>query len=96
VWGITFLLTVIEDLTVAVAAGMILALLLYIRRVTTTTTVARITREYIEHGRRHSLHLHDIRDHVAIFRIHGPFLSAAATSCSTFSKTRPLFPTRSF
>ncbi len=41
VWGITCTLTVLADLTVAVEAGMILAALLYIRRVTTTTTVAR-------------------------------------------------------
>ena len=74
VWGITFLLTVLADLTVAVEAGMILAALLYIRRVTTTTTVARVTRDYVEQGRRHSLQLHDIPDDVAIYRIHGPFL----------------------
>jgi sulfate permease, SulP family len=74
VWGITFMLTVLADLTVAVEAGMILAALLYIRRVTTTTTVARVTREYVEHGRRLSLQLHDIPDGVAIYRIHGPFL----------------------
>jgi sulfate permease, SulP family len=74
VWGITFLLTVLADLTVAVEAGMILAALLYIRRVTTTTTVAKVTREYVEHGRPHSLQLHDIPDDVAIYRIHGPFL----------------------
>ena len=74
VWGFTFLLTVLADLTVAVEAGMILAALLYIRRVTTTTTVARVTREYVEHGRRHSLQLHDIPDDAAIYRIHGPFL----------------------
>ena len=74
VWGITFLLTVFADLTVAVEAGMILAALLYIRRVTTTTTVAKVTRHYVEHGRRHSLQLHDIPDDVAVYRIHGPFL----------------------
>jgi SulP family sulfate permease len=74
VWGITFLLTVLADLTVAVEAGMILAALLYIRRVTSTTTVAQVTREYVEHGRRHSLQLHDIPEDVAIYRIHGPFL----------------------
>ena len=74
VWGITFALTVLADLTVAVEAGMILAALLYIRRVTTTTTVARVTPEYIHHGRAHSLQLHDIPDEVAIYRIHGPFL----------------------
>jgi SulP family sulfate permease len=74
VWAITFTLTVLADLTVAVEAGMILAALLYIRRVTTTTTVARVTPEYIEGGRAHSLQLHDVPDDVAIYRIHGPFL----------------------
>jgi SulP family sulfate permease len=74
VWGITFILTVLADLTVAVEAGMILAALLYIRRVTTTTTVARVTPDYIRHGRAHSLQLQDVPNDVAIYRIHGPFL----------------------
>jgi SulP family sulfate permease len=74
VWFITVTLTVFADLTVAVEAGMILAALLYIRRVTTTTTVARVTPEYIRHGRAHSLQLQQIPDDVAIYRIHGPFL----------------------
>lgn len=74
VWGITFALTVFADLTVAVEAGMILAALLYIRRVATTTTVARVTPEYVRHGRAHSLQLHEIPDGVAVYRIHGPFL----------------------
>ena len=74
VWLMTFALTVLADLTVAVEFGMILAALLYIRRVTTTTTVARVTPEYVTDGRAHSLQLHEIPEHVAIFRIHGPFL----------------------
>jgi SulP family sulfate permease len=74
VWGITFVLTVLADLTVAVEAGMILAALLYIRRVTATTTVARVTPDYIQHGRAHSLQLQDVPNEVAIYRIHGPFL----------------------
>jgi SulP family sulfate permease len=74
VWAITVTLTVLADLTVAVEAGMILAALLYIRRVTTTTTVARVTPEYIQQGRAHSLQLQDMPDDVVIYRIHGPFL----------------------
>jgi SulP family sulfate permease len=74
VWAITFGLTVLADLTVAVEAGMILAALLYIRRVTTTTTVTRVTRDDIQLGRSHSLQLHDVPQDVAIYRIHGPFL----------------------
>lgn len=77
VWFMTFALTVFADLTVAVEAGMVLAALLYIRRVTTTTTIARVTPEYIDQGRAHSLQLHDIPDDVAIYRIHGPFLFGA-------------------
>lgn len=74
VWSITFLLTVLADLTVAVEAGMILAALLYIRRVTSTTSIARVTPDYVVAGRRHSLQLREIPDDVAIYRIHGPFL----------------------
>ena len=74
VWSITCALTVLADLTVAVEAGMILAALLYIRRVTTTTTVARVTADYVRKGMSHSLQVQEIPDDVAIYRIHGPFL----------------------
>ncbi|HVT11124.1 MAG TPA: solute carrier family 23 protein [Fimbriimonadaceae bacterium] len=74
VWLITFLLTVFADLTVAVEAGMILAALVYIRKVTATTTVAEVTPEYIEEGLDHSLQHKQIPAGVAIYRVHGPFL----------------------
>ena len=74
VWFATFLLTVLADLTVAVEVGMVMAVLLFIRRVTSTTTVSRVTPEYIESGRPHILQDKVIPDYVAIFRIHGPFL----------------------
>ena len=93
VWGITFLLTVLADLTAAVEAGMILAALLYIRRVTTTTTVARVTRDYVEHGRRHSLQLHDIPEDVAIYRIHGPFLFGSSDKLLDLEREIASLPT---
>jgi sulfate permease, SulP family len=74
VWLTTFLLTVLADLTVAVEVGMVMASLMFIRRVTRTTTVSRVTPEYIESGRPHILQDKAIPDYVAIFRIHGPFL----------------------
>ncbi len=49
-WLVTFLLTVFADLTVAVEAGMILAVLVFIRKVTQTTTVSEATTEYIREG----------------------------------------------
>jgi SulP family sulfate permease len=92
VWLITFGLTVFADLTVAVEAGMVLAALLYIRRVTTTTTVARVTPEYINHGRAHSLQLHDIPEDVAIYRIHGPFLFGATDKLIELEPEVPQLP----
>jgi sulfate permease, SulP family len=74
VWGTTFALTVLADLTVAVEVGMALAALLYIYRISQTTTVAVVTPEYIEHGRAHVLQDKDVPPYVTILRIHGPFL----------------------
>ena len=77
VWMVTFALTVLADLTVAVEAGMILAALLFIRRVAATTTVTRVTPDYIRRGHEHSLQQRDIPDYVSIIRIQGPFLFGA-------------------
>ena len=82
VWLITFALTVLADLTVAVEVGMILATLMYIRKVTATTSVARVTTEYIKDGMRHSLQTNDIPEGVAVYRIHGPFLFGATDKLS--------------
>jgi SulP family sulfate permease len=74
VWLVTFALTVFADLTVAVQVGMIMASLLFIRRVAATTTVLQVTDDYVEDGRAHSLQDKDIPEYATIFRIHGPFL----------------------
>ena len=74
VWLTTLLLTVFADLTVAVEAGMVLAALIFIRKVTATTTVTRVTDEDIEEGRLHVLQGRQMPGYVAVFRIHGPFL----------------------
>ncbi len=77
VWAATFLLTVLADLTVAVEVGMVLAALLFIRRVSHTTTVSRVTDDYVDAGKVHVLQDKPIPAYVAIFRIHGPFLFGA-------------------
>lgn len=74
VWFVTFALTVFADLTIAVEVGMVLAALLFIRRVADTTTVERVTDDYVEDGRVHILQDKDIPPYVAIYRVHGPFL----------------------
>jgi SulP family sulfate permease len=77
VWAVTFALTVFADLTVAVEVGMILAALLFIRKVTATTTVSQVTPDYLDRGRAHILQDKLIPTYAAIFRIHGPFLFGA-------------------
>ena len=74
VWLITFVLTVVADLTVAVEVGMALAALLYIYRVSQTTTVAVVTPDYVEDARPHILQDKEVPSYVSILRIHGPFL----------------------
>jgi SulP family sulfate permease len=74
VWAVTFLLTVIADLTVAVGVGMALAALLYIYRITETSTVELVTEDYLREGQAHILQDKEIPSDVAILRIHGPFL----------------------
>jgi len=77
VWFVTFLLTVVADLTLAVEVGMILAALMFIRKVAVTTTVTEVTDNYILESRVHILQDKNIPDYVSIFRIHGPFLFGA-------------------
>jgi len=74
VWAATLLLTVFADLTVAVEVGMVMAALLFIRRVSHTTTVSRVTSDYVDAGRVHVLQDKPIPPNVAIFRVHGPLL----------------------
>jgi len=92
VWAVTFLLTVLADLTVAVEAGMILAMLLYIRGVTQTSTVTRITPQDVLDGEQHSLQLHEIPADVALYRIHGPFLFGSTKKLQLVEHDLPTLP----
>jgi MFS superfamily sulfate permease-like transporter len=74
VWFVTFFLTVVADLTLAVGIGMSLAALLYIYRVSQTTTVSLVSAEDLEDGKAHVLSDKVVPSYVSIVRIHGPFL----------------------
>ena len=91
-WLVTFLLTVFADLTVAVEAGMILAVLVFIRKVTQTTTVSEVTAEYIREGHVHILQHKEIPAYVSIFRIHGPFLFGATDKIDAIVSRLPDLP----
>ena len=92
VWFATFALTVLADLTVAVEVGMVLAALLFIRRVAETTSVARVTGSLVEEGRLHSLQGVTIPDYAAVYRIHGPFLFGATDKLNAILDRLPMLP----
>src|SRR5260370_11599399 len=77
VWLLTLTLTVVADLTFAVEVGMVLAALMFIRKVSRTTTVTRVTRDIGESGGVPVLQGKDIPPYATVFRIHGPFLFGA-------------------
>lgn len=93
VWAVTFTLTVVADLTVAVGVGMALAALLYIYRISETTTVAPVTQEYLRDGKAHILQDKEIPPNVAILRIHGPFLFGTTQRLDEATQDLGVFPT---
>jgi len=83
VWGATFLLTVFADLTVAVEVGMVLAALLYIHNVSSTTTVAPATDEDFQDRASFVLADKYIPGYVSVVRVRGPFLFGATEKLET-------------
>jgi SulP family sulfate permease len=77
VWMATFALTVFADLTVAVEVGMILAALLYIHQVSSTTTVGAVSDENLGDGEPRVLTDKYIPSYCSVIRIRGPFLFGA-------------------
>jgi SulP family sulfate permease len=92
VWLLTLTLTVVADLTFAVEVGMVLAALMFIRKVSRTTTVARVTQDYVEDSRVHILQGKDIPDYATVFRIHGPFLFGATDKFADILDTMNTLP----
>ncbi len=80
VWLVTFALTVLADLAVAVETGMILAMLMFIRKVSRTTSVTAVADDDAEEGRLHVLHDMQLPDYVTVFRVSGPLLFGATES----------------
>lgn len=78
----TFLLTVIFDLTIAIQIGMILAVLLFMRRMAMVTNVGIITRELKDEEEVvdvNSIQNKKVPDGVEVFEINGPFFFGAVS-----------------
>jgi sulfate permease, SulP family len=74
----TFALTVIFDLVVAVEVGMVLAAMLFIKRVSETTEVSRVFESDVLESPEQLVAGKEIPEGVLVFRIFGPFLFGAA------------------
>jgi SulP family sulfate permease len=79
----TFILTVLVDLTVAIEVGIVLAALLFMRRMAEVTNVSVITREFDDEGDLYSTDVNAVRRRaipagVEVYEINGPFFFGAA------------------
>ncbi|GAB4184118.1 MAG: sulfate permease [Terrimicrobiaceae bacterium] len=74
----TFSLTVIFDLVIAVEVGMVLAAILFIKRVSETTEVSRVTDNDMLERPENIAQGKTLPDGVVAYRIFGPFLFGAA------------------
>jgi len=74
----TCALTIIFDLVVAVEVGMVLAVILFIKRVSETTEVSRVFESDVLESPEQLMHGKTIPDGVLVYRIFGPFLFGAA------------------
>jgi SulP family sulfate permease len=85
---VTFLLTVIIDLTVAIEVGMVLAAFLFMRRMAEVTNVRFVTQELFERrddfDDANSVKRRQIPPEVEVYEIDGPFFFGAA---ETFRET---------
>ena len=74
-----FLLTVMFDLTIGVGAGLVMAAVMFLRRMESLTEVQHLTAENdTEHSGSHAVKGKDVPEGVVLFRFDGPLFFAAA------------------
>jgi sulfate permease, SulP family len=84
---ITFLLTVLTDLTIAVGAGMIMAAMLFIKRVSETTQIIALNETTESESPQNSIVGKEIPKGVLIYRVMGALLFGATEKLETALKT---------
>jgi sulfate permease, SulP family len=80
---VTFTLTVLIDLTVAIQIGMILAAFLFVYRLSMTTNIKSFTKDFADDEEKddpNSISKRDVPEYVEIFEINGPFFFGMVSS----------------
>lgn len=86
---VTFLLTVVFDLTIAIEIGLLLAVILFLRRVMENTQI-RVYSEQLDAAEGTDTTLHEVLDvakGVEIYEIDGPFFFGVATKFDEMMRT---------
>ena len=83
VYLLTFGLTVFTDITVAVEVGMVLASVLFIRRISETTKLATVDDRALDYDREHWLIGRKLPDGVAAFQLMGALMFGATDRLET-------------
>jgi sulfate permease, SulP family len=71
---------------------MVLAALLFIRKVSNTTSVSKVTGEYVRDSHLHILQDKHIPEYVTVVRIHGPFLFGTMEQLAVITDHIPSLP----
>ncbi len=83
VYLLTFVLTVLTDITIAVEVGMVLAAVLFIRRIAETTKITSVDERDLDYDPEHSLRGKTLPPGVAAFQLQGAFMFGAADRLET-------------
>jgi SulP family sulfate permease len=88
---VTFVLTVVFDLTIAIEIGLLLAVILFLRRVTENTQI-RVYSEHLDVAEGTDLSNHEVLDvekGVSVYEIDGPFFFGVATKFDEMMRATP-------
>ncbi|HLS27306.1 MAG TPA: STAS domain-containing protein, partial [Opitutales bacterium] len=86
VFLLVFSLTVLFDIVFAIEAGMILAAILFIKRITESSEVTAVDQETETEGQQHSIIGREIPKEVLIFRVFGPMFFGTIDTLETALK----------
>lgn len=88
---VTFLLTVVFNLTIAIELGLLLAVVMFVRRVTENTTI-KVYGEQLDAAEDTDLSRHEVlnlKPGVSVYEIDGPFFFGAATKFDEMMRVTP-------
>ena len=91
----TMLLTIIFDLTIAIEVGLVLAVVLFVRRIMETSHISVLRKEMGMHhdGEEGEVQL-EIPENVEVYEIEGPFFFGVATKFEEMTSKRDAMPIR--